>query len=527
MSTLTTAPSAVTGRVDAALGRLPMYRVVTLLLALLAAYALLLIGTDRLLVGFTTVGDAALTLVVAVAAAVLSNAAIAWPLGVRPHTESSVITGLLLFFLLLPAADVEGLVWVAATAVAASASKYVIAVRGRHVVNPAAAGVVIVFTLHHFWGQGAGIANGWWIANEAMVVPVAVAALVVLWRTRKVALGLVFALLGSGLVVLGQVNLGSTVSDALTFAFVSSPAIFLAGFMLSEPLTLPPRRGQQLGVAVLAAVVYAWPSFQSIFVLDPPTYWFYTLKSELALVLSGAVAFWLGQRGGVRLHLTGRRRVAGDVWELSFAPRRPVRFAPGQYLELAAPHRGADRRGVRRAFSIVSPAGADEVAVALRVPEPCSSYKSALLATEVGSRLTATAVGGDFVLPRGDRPLVLVAGGIGVTPFLSQLRSPGATDRDVVLVYGVPDADDVAYRDELVATGVPVVLVAPGAPRDLPAGWRHVDAPYVTADLVAGAVPDLGERAAYVSGPPAMVAALRGGLRGRAAKVRTDAFAGY
>lgn len=519
---------AVLGRIDAVLGRLPMYRVVSLSLAALAAYAFGLIATDRLLVGFTTPLRAALGLGVLVLVAVGANAAIGALLRVRAHTESALITGLLLWFILLPPATDAELWWFAATAFAAVASKYVIAVRGRHLFNPAAAGVVLIAAFQHVTEPDLRIANGWWIANSAMTWPVALLALLVLWRIRKVGIGLTFVAVASALVVLGRANSGSAVGDALSLALVSSPVIFLAGFMLSEPLTLPPRRIQQFGAAALAAVVAAWPNAVSLFVVDPGQPWFYGLSLELGLVASGIVGFVLGQRGGVRLRLAERRQVAGDTWELSFEPRRRVRFTPGQHLELALPHRHADLRGVRRTFSIASASGEDELAIALRVPQPCSTYKRALLDLEPGSVLTATAVGGDFLLRR--TPAVLIAGGIGVTPFLSQLRSAGragGATPDVVLVYGVADASAIPYADEIAATGVAVVIVSPDVPDDLPPGWRHVAAALVTAEVVAAVVPDLAGRTAYVSGPPAMVAALRGDLRGRTAGIRTDAFAGY
>ncbi|MDN7122685.1 oxidoreductase [Nocardioides sp. ChNu-153] len=534
-SSTTSAPAPRTGgsplaRVDAALGRVPMYRVVSLALGALVLVSFFLAITRSLLPSVFRLEAMALTLVVLVGVSVVANALLGLAFRVRAHTESAVITGLLLWFLYWPTTDTAQLAWLAATAVLANASKYLLAVRGRHVLNPAAAGVVLVLVVQELASVDPAhrVYTTWWIANEPALVPLVLAALVVLWRTRRLDLGLLFVALAGVLVVLGLLNstdLGA--GTALEQYVVSSPAIFLAGFMLSEPLTLPPRRAQRLGVAALAAFVFAWPQFQTILLPQPVDLWVFESTAELALLASGAVAFVLGQRGGVRLRHTGTRRVGAEVWELRFAPRRPVRFRPGQYVELALPHRGSDRRGVRRVFSIVSPSDDPELAVALRVPEPSSSYKKALLALEPGAVLGATGVGGDFVLPRRPGPVVLVAGGIGITPFLSWLRSPEAEGLDAVLVLGVPDADDVAYRDELVAAGVPVVLVAPGAPADLPPGWRHLPSAFLTADVVVDAVPDLGERTAYVSGPPAMVTAVAGGLRRRARKVRTDSFAGY
>ena len=72
-----------------------------------------------------------------------------------------------------------------------------------------------------------------------------------------------------------------------------------------------------------------------------------------------------------------------------------------------------------------------------------------------------------------------------------------------------------------------MVLVSPERPADLPDGWTHVAAPAVSGEVVDEAVPDAADRVAYVSGPPAMVSAVRPALRRRCAGVRTDYFSGY
>ena len=60
---------------------------------------------------------------------------------------------------------------------------------------------------------------------------------------------------------------------------------------------------------------------------------------------------------------------------------------------------------------------------------------------------------GAFRYPAGDdRPLVLLAGGIGITPLISMLRHAVSTDpmRPVTLLYGAHTDQDFAFRDELV-----------------------------------------------------------------------------
>lgn len=208
-----------------------------------------------------------------------------------------------------------------------------------------------------------------------------------------------------------------------------------------------------------------------------------------------------------------------------FRSVRPHRFEPGQYAELHLPHAGTDTRGSRRVFSISSPPDADgTLAFSLRVPDPASSFKRAMIELPVGAIVQSTGISGDFVLPR-DRtvPVVLVAGGIGITPFLSQLRS--APERDAVLVYGVPSGDDVPFAEELADHRV--VLVSPTPPASMPESWTWLEAPFLSADLIAEAIPDLAERRAFVSGPPVMVNSVREGLAQRCPRVRTDYFSGY
>jgi len=297
--------------------------------------------------------------------------------------------------------------------------------------------------------------------------------------------------------------------------------LFLAAFMLSEPLTLPPRRWQQLVVAVVVGLLAGWPV-----PLGP-----ITLGQERALLIGNLVAFAFCLRASGRLTLESRNDPAPTVRELTFRASRPLTFRAGQYLELEVPHRRPDIRGTRREFSILSaPEDLPTVRVAYRDNGgPQSSFKRALAAAAPGDRLAITGVWGDFVLPADPaRPVLLVAAGIGVTPFVSQLRHLAATGdrRDVVLVYVVPDAADMPFRADLAASGVPVVVFSRTDPGELPPGWTWTGGVRLDAQSLAAAVPALAARHAYISGPPGLIADLAPALS-RARGLTTDAFAGY
>ncbi|WP_229054415.1 FAD-dependent oxidoreductase [Aeromicrobium sp. Leaf350] len=513
--------------IRALLGRVTMYRIVTIVLLALAVVAFVLTATSRLDPSIFTLRGLLATLAVLVVTSVVADHLLGLVVRRRPHTESAVITALLLWFIYWPTLDVGTLAWLGLTAVAAQASKYVLVWRARHVFNPAAAGAVLMILLGELLGDRVDNpppSTTWWVASESMAWFVLLGALVVLYRTGRFALAITFAVPAALLTYWNVSSFYPELGQSLEYVAYSTPIVFFAAFMLTEPLTLAPRRAQQLVLAVAAAVVFTWPLwttkiFDAPIVLGP-----FEGTYELALVGVNLVAFLLGQRGGVRLRLLESRELGGDLHEFRFEPRRRVRLRAGQYLELQLSH-AADVRGERRAFTIASVPDADTVDIAVRVPEDCSSFKRELAALQPGDEVHATGVSGDFLWPRGAGPVLLVAGGIGVTPFLSQVRHEPS--RDAVLVYGVPSAANVPYRDELVAAGTQVVLVAPDEPVDLPDGWTHVRESFVTGEVVREAVPDASDRRAFVSGPPAMVSPVATDLRKHRIRVKTDHFTGY
>lgn len=503
--------TALLARIDRLLGRVTMYLLVLGILAVLAVVAVVLAALGA--IPFAPLALVA-SATVLLAASWIANQVLGLAFRTTPLLASGFITALLLFFVLEPTLDPAGLLLLALAAAIAAASKYLLAWRGRHLVNPAALAAVIV-------GVSGLAFSSWWVATGPLLPVVTVGALLVLWRTRKLGMGLVYVVVAGGVLFARFLGFGSDAASALSFTFLSSPVVFAAGFMLSEPLTLPPRRWQRLAYAAVVGLLTSVP-----FTLGPVRN-----TPELALVIGGALAFLLGQRRAVRLELVATRQLTPTAWEFRFRPAAPVRFAPGQYLELTVPHRRPDAGGIRRVFSIASGPGETEVAVGVRIREEASSFKRALLALEPGTRIRATGVWGDFTLPRDPRRKVaLVAAGIGITPFVSQLAALAAAGRarDVELLYAVRSASDLAYRDELAATGCRVGVLSPDDPGELPPHWTWLGAGALDADLVHAFIPDARERTVYLSGAPVDVSRLRRALRASGARrIRTDVFLGY
>jgi len=516
MSSLT----ALWSRVFAVLGRLSMYRLVVLALGALAVVALLLSF-------FGLVGPSPWQLLASsavLAAACAATDAVAHRLlGKAWRWESSLITVLILLFVLRPTVEPLGLLGLVIAGVVASASKYLLAWQGRHIFNPAAVGATVL-TVLSIWAPALG-SSAWWVGTEALAAPVILLGLVVLLRTEKVRIIAVFLVIAVAVAFVRtsvQFQDAGLAFDAGTVFWQllwSSPFLFLGAFMLSEPLTLPPRRWQQFTVAALVGVLAGWPVDLGAM----------SLGQERALLIGNLLAFAFTVRTAVRLRFVDRIVLTPSVRELVFRAQGRFRFAAGQYLELEVPHPHPDARGTRREFSIVSaPEELPEVRIALREGSQ-SSYKKALALVEPGQDLAVTGVWGDFVLPaRPSAPVLMVAAGIGVTPFVSQLRHlrRSGEDRDVVFVYVASDAEELAFREDLEAAGIPVIVFTRNEPVGMPSHWRWAKGVRLDADGLVQVVPDIGARHAYISGPSGLIADLAPALE-KARSITTDAFSGY
>ena len=142
--------------------------------------------------------------------------------------------------------------------------------------------------------------------------------------------------------------------------------------------------------------------------------------------------------------------------ELTLLPEgggAPVDFAPGQWLSLQLPV--GDRPPLVRAYSLAAPARPDGSLVLCFDRVEGGLGSGWLWEAEPGATaVTFTGPVGNFVLPEGDGPLVLLARYTGIVPFRAMLLAIDAglaPKRPVRLVYGAPSAAEQVYHEELTA----------------------------------------------------------------------------
>jgi ferredoxin-NADP reductase len=211
------------------------------------------------------------------------------------------------------------------------------------------------------------------------------------------------------------------------------------------------------------------------------------------------------------------------------ALERPApRFKPGQFLHLALdPYDPASHWPESRVFSIASPPESRE---SLRITlSAVGEFTRRMLSLEVGNEVWVKLPYGDFVVEASpEQTSVLIAGGTGVTPFISLLESTKAGLGPILVLYGARQPELLIYRDVLeqaAAAGRAKCryFVQSGAGGPLEAGLP-------TAAVALDAAREAGplERAVfYVSGPPAMLNQVRAELSAAgvaADRIRHDAW---
>lgn len=496
---------------DYLLGKVTMYRLVTISLS-----ALLVLSIFLGAVGYLPYSPVSLLLtsLLLVSTSYAANRFHGWLFDVKPHGESAAITGLILTFILAPVTTPVSAIPLMLIAIIATASKYILAFRGRHVFNPAAVGVL--------FASLSGLSYAiWWVASPALIPLTVFIAFLILYKTRHVKLGLLFIALTVVFITSQYMLVGEPLQAALVTVVTSWPIIFFAGVMLIEPLTLPPRRWQQLAVVVLVAAAFSAPiEFGSV-----------SMTPQLALIIGNSAAFAWGTRQAVKLKFVKKEVLTPTSYEFVFEGNgRLPKYIAGQYMELNLPHKKADIRGSRRMFTIASHPNDNMIRVGTKIPEKHSSFKSTLAHLKAGDDVSAVRISGDFILPADHtRQLLFIAGGIGITPFVSFLRQLDHDNdtRDIVLVYSVNSAEEVAYIDGLVKSSIRVIVVCPNPPKQRK-NIRYVDAPFITKEILEQAVPDIVNRQTYISGPPLMVSHVkRIAKKLRARSVKTDYFTGY
>ena len=209
--------------------------------------------------------------------------------------------------------------------------------------------------------------------------------------------------------------------------------------------------------------------------------------------------------------LSRSERVAESTKAFRFTRPAGFEFKAGQAVDLVLPG-GAGGDAERHAFSIASAPFEQELMVVTRMrPSP---FKTALGAMKPGAGARLEGPFGSLTLHKAPaRDAVFIAGGIGITPFLSILREAAhARDpRRFTLVYSNRRPEDAAFLAELQRLEGDFTFRLHATMTEMPASARlwNGETRFVNAAMIGEAGSGRRNPVFYVAGPPAMVAAMR------------------
>ncbi len=414
------------------------------------------------------------------------------------NSESVYITALILFFIISPIspdAAPDFFVLGSIAAMLSMATKYLLAINKKHIFNPVAIAVVLTaILLNH--------SASWWVATLWMMPAVVITGLLITRKTQRFDLVLSFIFITTAFVIFRSINSNSSITfiNALSRAFISSPILFFAFFMLTEPLTTPPTR--------MIRMVYG----SVVGLLFSPVMHIGTLYStpELALVFGNIFSYIVSPKQKLMLVVSNATKIARDTYNFSFKKDRNFNFKPGQYMEFTVKDELADSRGNRRYFTLASSPTEDDISLGIKYYPNSSSFKTKLVQVDDTDVVVASQLSGEFVMPKDvNKKLVFIAGGIGVTPFRSMIKFLIDTKekRDVIMFYSNRTKDDVAYQDLFDQARLELGIKTIYAFTD---GSQFATRPdmingFIDKKVILKYVPDFKERFFYISGPNSMV----------------------
>lgn len=212
------------------------------------------------------------------------------------------------------------------------------------------------------------------------------------------------------------------------------------------------------------------------------------------------------------LPLKGRREVAQATMEFTFdLTGHEFPFKAGQHADFILNNPlYTDEEGNKRIFSYVTSPNSHELSIATRMTG--SAFKRSLAEMPLGTPVVVSNNRGQMTLHRdATRPAVFLAGGIGITPFMSMIRyaTEEKLPHKIYLFYSNRTKESTAFLPELEALAQqnPNLTLVPTLTEMPPADWSY-ETGKLTAETIKKYVANPDQAFFSMAGPPVMVEAM-------------------
>jgi ferredoxin-NADP reductase len=238
---------------------------------------------------------------------------------------------------------------------------------------------------------------------------------------------------------------------------------------------------------------------------------------------------------GYRSKLLSRVEVAEGTMAFHFQKPPGFNFKGGQFADvtLTDPPE-TDAEGNTRTFSIASPPFKNELVFATRMRD--TAFKRSLKKVPLATEVQIGSAAGSFTLHKNAaKPAVFLAGGIGITPFLSMVQQ---ADQDrlaqkLYLFYSNRRPEDAAFLDTLQTletTNPNFRLICTMTEMSKSRKEWKGETALIDQGMLSRHLATLQGPIYYIAGPAAMVAAMQQTLVSAGVEeddIRTEEFFGY
>jgi predicted ferric reductase len=265
-------------------------------------------------------------------------------------------------------------------------------------------------------------------------------------------------------------------------------------------------------VAITAGVVHMVGS--SFYLVDP---W----KQSLWI---GLTIFWIGLLLYVRIvkplfmlrrpyRVSEVRQERGDTTTLVMQPdgHPGFRFSPGQFGWLMV--WGSPFKITGHPFSFSSSAAAKGGCVEMSIRN-LGDFTKEIQKVPVGKRVYLDGPYGAFTIGNPADMHVLIAGGVGVTPMISMIRTLAdrGDKRPVILLYGSKDWESITFREELETLKARLDLTVVHVLANPPAGWTGEQG-FINSEMFKRHLPPpYSDHEYFICGPGVMMDAIENAL---------------
>jgi len=210
---------------------------------------------------------------------------------------------------------------------------------------------------------------------------------------------------------------------------------------------------------------------------------------------------------------------------------QPLTFQPGQYAVISFKKNG--RPTPSRSFSIVNaPSSHGIIQCSIRKKGRFTNAAASLMA---GDEVTVAGPFGGFIFDeKRDKKMVLIAGGIGITPFMSMIQyaTNNKLTNDITLIYSCNNQNDIPFVQTLIdieklSQHFRIIFAISGGPINKLSNQKVITG-RITPDVIQQSVGGLyNDKTFFICGPTSFMNAMTGILYEKGVsedKVMTEAF---